>query len=87
MILVIIFQANRGHLFFDLNGNVAQEQETAVKIEKSNGTGNSINFKTLDGQGNTFYFDGDNELNTQNVIVGGNAQGDLSFNKIGRAHV
>lgn len=62
------FTGASGAFIFDGNGNIKQEFKSKVLIEKLNGNGNLINFKALDGSGNTFFFDNKKEFNAKNVF-------------------
>ncbi|MEO0900994.1 MAG: hypothetical protein AAFY00_02865, partial [Bacteroidota bacterium] len=63
------FSGQSGNFIFDLNGSVAMEEETSLKVVKIAGVGQLIDFQAYDGLGNTYYFNDDREFNTQHVAV------------------
>ncbi|MBS9461421.1 RHS repeat protein [Flagellimonas sp. 389] len=74
------FGGKTGDFIFDANGVLTMEEDTDIRVEKIGGVGQLIHFKAFDGEGNTYFFDGDKEYNTQNVVVGGSLGSSLNFN-------
>lgn len=74
------FNGHSGNFIFDLNGNVAMEEDTSLSLVKIQGVGQLIDFRAFDGVGNTYYFDDDKEFNTQNVVVGSTVGNGANFN-------